>query len=64
MFGASLICLFLCITFGLFGFHGVPVSTTTDLGVCQALFFIFLVAFLITLVMYLVNGSGRPYPPL
>lgn len=60
MLGWALTFLLVALIAGIFGFGGVA---SASMGIAQVLFFIFLVGFLITLVMYLVGGRRAP-PPL
>ncbi len=60
MLGWALTFLLVALLAGIFGFGGVA---SASMGIAQVLFFIFLVSFLITLVMYLVGGRRAP-PPL
>ena len=60
MLGWALTFLLVAILAGVFGFGGVA---SASMGIAQVLFFIFLVGFLITLVMYMVGGRRAP-PPL
>lgn len=60
MLGWALTFLLVALIAGVFGFGGVA---SASMGIAQVLFFIFLVGFLITLVMYLVGGRRAP-PPL
>ena len=60
MLGWALTFLLVAILDGFFGFGGIA---SASMGIAQVLFFIFLVGFLVTLVMYLV-GSRRAPPPL
>lgn len=60
MLGWALTFLLVALLAGIFGFGGVA---SASMGIAQVLFFIFLVGFLITLVMYLVGGRRAP-PPL
>lgn len=60
MLGWALTFLLVALIAGVFGFGGVA---SASMGIAQVLFFIFLVGFLITLVMYLVGGRRTP-PPL
>ena len=60
MLGWALTFLLVAILAGFFGFGGIA---SASMGIAQVLFFIFLVGFLVTLVMYLV-GSRRAPPPL
>ena len=60
MLGWALTFLLVALIAGFMGFGGVAAASA---GIAQVLFFIFLVGFLITLVMYLVGGRRAP-PPL
>ncbi|WP_439815746.1 DUF1328 domain-containing protein [Zavarzinia sp. CC-PAN008] len=57
MLGWALVFLLVAIVAGVLGFGGVA---SASMGIAQILFFVFLVVFLITMVMYLVRGRSPP----
>jgi uncharacterized membrane protein YtjA (UPF0391 family) len=56
MLGWAIVFFIIAIIAALFGFGGISVAAA---GIAKILFFIFLVVFLITIVMYFVRGR-RP----
>ena len=59
MLGWALVFLVVALIAGLFGFTGLPVASA---GIAQILFYIFVVLFVVSSIVYLLRGRGAPPP--
>lgn len=57
MLGWALMFLIIAVIAGILGFGGIA---SASVGIAQALFFIFLVVFLVTLLMHVMRGRAPP----
>jgi uncharacterized membrane protein YtjA (UPF0391 family) len=57
MLGWALLFLIISVVSGIFGFGG---AVSASMGIAQVLFFLFLVAFLIAIVLHLVHDQTPP----
>lgn len=59
MLGWALVFLVVALIAGLFGFTGLAVASA---GIAQILFYIFVVLFVVSSIVYLIRGRAPPPP--